>query len=289
MKYGIYYAYWEKEWGGDFLPYIRKMNELGFDILEVACGDFHNQPMSYFEELRNESVKYGIQLTGGYGPRPEHNIASTDSSVVENTFAFYRDIFPKMQKAGIDSIGGAIYSYWPIDYSGEIDKVGDWKRSVKGIQRLADLANEYGITIYAEVLNRFEGYLLNEAKEAVKYVKDVNRDNVKLLLDTFHMNIEEDSLVEAIRLAGSDLGELHVGEANRKPPREGRMPWDEIGQVLREINFQGKVVMEPFVRMGGQVGRDIKMWRDLSNNAGIPELDEDVKQSLAFLKSKFEG
>ena len=51
MKFGIYYAYWEKEWGGDFIPYIRKVKDLGFDVLEIACGDFHKYPMSYFEEL----------------------------------------------------------------------------------------------------------------------------------------------------------------------------------------------------------------------------------------------
>ena len=64
MKYGIYYAYWEKEWGGDFIPYVAKVKQLGFDVLEVACGDFHNQPDSYLHALRETAKENDIILTG---------------------------------------------------------------------------------------------------------------------------------------------------------------------------------------------------------------------------------
>jgi len=288
MKFGIYYAYWEKEWGGDFIPYIEKVKALGFDILEVACGDFHNQPDDYFRALGQAARASHITLTGGYGPRAEHNLASSDPAVIEQALSFYRDIFRKMDMADIRSIGGALYSYWPVDYSKDLDKSGDWERSVAGMQKLAHIAADYGITLNMEVLNRFEGYLLNEAKEGLEYIRAVDRPNVKLMLDTFHMNIEEDSLVEAIRLAGKDLGHLHVGEANRRPPRQGRMPWKEIGQALKDIGYNGAVVMEPFVTMGGQVGKDIRIWRDISGGATLDQLDADVRQSVQFLRETFD-
>ncbi len=284
MKFGIYYAYWEKEWGGDFLPYIAKVKKLGFDILEVACGDFHNQPDSSFRALRAAALDNGITLTGGYGPRPEHNLGSPDPAVVNNGLAFYADVFRKMDLADIRSIGGALYSYWPVDYSQDLDKPGDLARSIAGMKQLADMAAAYGITLTMEVLNRFEGYLLNEASEAVAYLHAVNKPNVKVMLDTFHMNIEEDSLTDAILLAGKSLGHLHVGEANRKPPRPGRMPWAEIAAALQVIGYDGNVVMEPFVTMGGQVGKDIKIWRDLSHGAPLSRLDQDVADSVAFLR-----
>lgn len=289
MKYGIYYAYWEKEWKADYIPYIEKVKKLGFDILEVACGDFNNHPSSYFEKMRDEAERCGVILTGGYGPVAGHNIASSDPDIVNNAFEFYKDIFPKMKLAGIKSIGGGLYSYWPVDFSQEIDKARDYERSVAGIKKLADLAAGYEITLNMEVLNRFEGYMLNEAAEGLRYVRDVDKPNVKVMLDTFHMNIEEDSLTDAIRLAGKDLGELHIGEANRKPPRPGRMPWAEIAEALREIDFQGPVVMEPFVTMGGQVGKDIKVWRDISGGAGSEELDKDAADSVTFIRRVFEG
>ena len=289
MKYGIYYAYWEKEWRGDFIPYIEKVKKLGFDVLEVACGDFHNQPDSYFHALRDAAKEYDITLTGGYGPRAEHNLASKDPAVVENALAFYSKIFSKMDMAGIRSIGGALYSYWPVDYSRDPDKEGDLERSIRGMQRLADIAARYGITLNMEVLNRFEGYLINDAREGLSYIRAVDKSNVKLMLDTFHMNIEEDSLTEPILLAGKDLGHLHVGEPNRKPPREGRMPWKEIGQALRQIGYEGAVVLEPFVTMGGQVGKEIRVWRDISGGATRSDLDRDAAKSVSFLRSMFEG
>ena len=86
------------------------------------------------------------------------------------------------------------------------------------MQRLADLASDHGITLGMEALNRFEGYLINTAQECIDYVRAVDRPNVKVMLDTFHMNIEEDSLTDAIRRSGKLLGHFHVGEANRRCP-----------------------------------------------------------------------
>lgn len=290
MKFGIYYAYWEHEWGGDFLPYIEKCKRLGFDVLEVACGAFDREPDSYFRELKKCAEANGMLLSGGYGPRPEHNLASTDSAAVEKAFAFYADVFRKMEIAGIDRIGGALYSYWPVDFASGFDKKADTERSIKSMRRLADMAANHGITLCMESLNRFEGYMINEAYEDVDYVKAVDKPNVKAMLDTFHMNIEEDSMVDAIKLTKGYLGSFHVGEANRRCPNpNGRMDWEAIGKALRDINYDGYVVMEPFVQMGGQVGKDISIWRDMSHGASVEELDADAAASVAYLRKTFLG
>jgi D-psicose/D-tagatose/L-ribulose 3-epimerase len=65
------------------------------------------------------------------------------------------------------------------------------------------------------------------------------------------------------------------------------MPWDEITQALKDINYQGRIVKEPFVKTGGEVGRDIRVWRDLSNGADEAQLDRDAKAALEFIKGKF--
>ena len=93
----------------------------------------------------------------------------------------------------------------------------------------------------------------------------------------------------AIRKTGDMLGHFHVGECNRKVPGKGRMPWAEMGCALRDIGYNECVVMEPFVRMGGGVGADVKVWRDLSGGADEAKLDEDIRESLVFLKKQFEG
>ena len=289
MLYGIYYAYWEKEWGGDFIPYIRKVKKLGFDILEVACHNFSDTENEYLYRLKEAADAEGIILTGGYGNDSTHNISGADPMIVKAAFDKFEKTFQKMNIAGIKLLGGSLYSYWPVDYSLPLNKKEDMKRGIENVRILADMAAEYEITLGMEVLNRFEGYMLNTCEEAVDFVSKIDRPNVKVMLDTSHMNIEEDSFGDAIRMAGKYLGHLHLGEANRRPPfRGGRIPWDEIGEALHDIEYTGTVVMEPFVRMGGTVGKDIRMWHDLSDNCPDEKLDQDVAESVRFLREIWE-
>ena len=109
------------------------------------------------------------------------------------------------------------------------------------------------------------------------------------MLDTYHMNIEEDDMCKAIGRAGSMLGHFHVGEANRKlPGMNETIDWTAVGRALRDINYQKGVVMEPFLKQGGEVGRDCRVWRDLSNGADEETMDKYLKKSLQYLKNKFE-
>ena len=290
MRYGIYYAYWEKQWGVDYLPYIGRAARLGFDILEISCASLAEMPAARQKALKDAADDAGIALTGGYGPRAIENIASADPAIAANCFDFWAKTFPVLRTLGVAQVGGGLYSYWPVDYTKPVDKAADLERSAANMKRLAALAEDYGITLCMEVLNRHEGYLLNTAAEGLAYVEAVGEPNVKVMLDTYHMNFEEDSFEEAIRTAGARLGHVHVGECNRRLPRaEGRMPWASIGKTLRDIEYGGTVVMEPFVLTGGQVGRDIRVWRDLSGGADAEKLDEEARESLAFLKTMFEG
>ena len=287
MKYGIYYAYWEHEWGGDYLKYVKKAGELGFDILEISCAGLADKPGAEIRELAAVAKDSGVFLTGGYGPKQDENISSPDPGIVKNAFSFWMRTFDVLASLGINLVGGGLYSYWPVNFEKPFNKEEDRKRSIEGMKKLAEMAEGYGITLGMEALNRFEGYLLNTAAEALAYVKAVGRNNVKVMLDTFHMNIEEDDIIDAIKTAGAFLGHFHIGEANRRPPRPGtRMDWNAMGSTLREINYSGPVVMEPFVLPGGQVGKDIKVWRDIAANG---DLDEDARKSVAYIRKTFDG
>jgi D-psicose/D-tagatose/L-ribulose 3-epimerase len=150
------------------------------------------------------------------------------------------------------------------------------------MRELAALAKGSGVTLNIEVLNRFEHFLFNTCEEALSFVDEIDSPAVRILLDTFHMNIEEDSFGGAIRLAGKRLAALHLGETNRKPPGMGRIPWAEIREALDDIAFDGPLVMEPFILPGGQVGRDIALWRELIVD---PDLDALAAKSAAFAKA----
>lgn len=288
MQHGIYYAYWEREWAGDYKNYIQKVAKLGFDVLEIAAGPLPGYTNFQLSELRKCAEDNGIHLTIGYGPAPENNIASADQKVREHGLEFYKDLFARMEKIGADLIGGAIYSCWPIDYSKPVDKKGDWERGIEGIAKLGKIGLDYGInTIGLEVLNRFENHVLNTAKEGAAFVRSVRElepaaVNAKVMLDTFHMNIEEQSIGDAIRTAGDLLGHFHTGECNRMVPGQGRTPWREIHDALKEVKYNGAVVMEPFVIPGGTVGQDIKIWREIVDDTTEEALDRDAKNALQF-------
>ncbi|MCR4587926.1 MAG: sugar phosphate isomerase/epimerase, partial [Lachnospiraceae bacterium] len=278
-----------KNWDADQKTYIRKVKDLGFDILEISCAMLKNISDEELSEMRKMAADAGIKLTAGYGPGPEENLGSADAAIQKNAIAFYTDILKKLEKLDIHTLGGGIYSYWPVDYSKPIDKKGDWERSVNNVRTVGKIAAECGVDYCLETLNRFEGYLINTCAECKQFVEEVDVDAVKIMLDTFHMNIEEDSMSEAILLAGDKLGHFHVGENNRRVPGKGSLPWHEIGAALRAIHYDGSVVMEPFVIGGGRVGNDIKIWRDLSKGATPEQLDQDARESVNYLRFVFSG
>lgn len=286
MKFGTLYAYWTHEWTGDYKYFAKKVADIGFDILEISAGDLLKMSDGEISELKAISKDLGIEISSNIGPAKQYDVASSNESVRENGIKFLSDIMKKMDKLDSRAIVGVMYTYWPNDFS-DLDKDALWERSVKSVKRLGTVADSLGIDLCLEVVNRFETPLLNTAAEGVKYCQDVDCASVKLLLDTFHMNIEEDDLPAAIRTAGKYLGHLHVGEGNRKLPGMGHLPWNDIGKALNEIGFDKGVVMEPFMMMGGKVGSDIKVWRDLTDGADADTMDKNIKSSLDFLRSSF--
>ncbi|MDX1601087.1 MAG: sugar phosphate isomerase/epimerase, partial [Anaerolineales bacterium] len=122
-------------------------------------------------------------------------------------------------------------------------------------------------------------------EEGVAYLERLDSPNVKLMLDTFHMNIEESSLGEAVQTAGDQLGHLHIGENNRTPPGRGHLPWPELVESLHSVGYEGSVVMEPFLKPGGTVGRDIRVYRDLAQGM---DLDREAVEALQFMRDQFD-
>lgn len=286
MKFGTLYAYWVTEWTGDYNYYAKKVANLGFDVLEISAGDLVNMSDAEIEKLKATAKDVNIEITSNLGPPKDKDVASTDPAVRQAGIDFLTDILKGMGKLGSRQLIGVLHTYWPNDFQ-DLDKEAIWARGVESMKIVSKRAGDLGITLALEVVNRFESHILNTAAEAVQFCKDVGDPACKILLDTFHMNIEEDDFADAIRTAGPLLAHLHVGEGNRKPPGQGQMPWKKIGAALHEIGFDSYVVMEPFVLRGGQVGKDIKVWRDLSGNASEAELDAKLKKSVEFLREAF--
>ena len=287
---GIYYAFWERDWSADYLPYIKKVKKLGFDVLEIAAGALPELSAVKRRELADAARDEGIKLTYCIGLPKQYDVSSPDERVRKDGVAYVSELLDCIHEMGGDMLGGIIYSCWPMDVRPDYeDKCRIRQQALLSLRELLKKAEQYDINCCLEIVNRFEQCILNTAAEGIAFVKELESPKAKLLLDTFHMNIEEDSIGEAIRSAKGLLGHFHIGECNRKTPGTGRMPWDEIFTALRAIDYQGAVVMEPFIKMGGQVGKDILVLRDLSDNADEEQMDRLAANAAAFVRKGLNG
>jgi len=288
MKFGAQRVYWCNSWSGvgEYAYYAEKIKKLGFDIIEIAVGDLLNMGDAEIDDLKALSKDLELKINSNIGPPKKYDVASSDPNVRAAGIGFFKNLMHKMDRIDSRDLIGVMYTYWPNDYS-DLDKPAIWARGVESVKTLGKAAQDLGIVLGLEVVNRFETLILNTAEEAVRFCMEVDDPNVKILLDTFHMNIEEDNLCDALRTAGNLLVGMHVGEGNRKVPGQGHLPWAEIGKTLRDIGFNGDIILEPFVLQGGEVGEAIKVFRDLSGGADEAKLDVDLKTGLDFLKSNF--
>lgn len=282
IKIGIYYAYWTQNWNADFHPYVDKAHGLGFDILEVNAGTVADMKSAERKALQSHAADLGMSLSYVVGLTKQYDIASENRETRQNGIAYLQKIAAAVGEMGGGPVGGIIYGSWPGALpEGETDRRPYFDRSVTSMQEAIKAAEDHRVLFCMEVVNRFEQFLMNTCAEGLAYVKAVGSPAAKVMLDTFHMNIEEDFAGQAVVEAGEYLGHFHVGENNRMPPGYGHIPWTEIGAALRQIAYSGYLVMEPFLRPGGEVGRDIKVFRDLSVNL---DMDEEARKALLFIR-----
>jgi D-psicose/D-tagatose/L-ribulose 3-epimerase len=280
---GIHFGYWTQSWGSDPIQFVGRAQKCGFDVLEVNAPKITLMSDKERDALKAAAETAGISLTYSIGMKDDMDLASEDAATRKKGIAFLKDVSRAMKYLGGTVMAGINYSSWPRKLAPNEDKRVLTDRAVEGVREAIKTAEDCGVIFCIEVVNRFEQFMMNTAAEGISFAERVDSPNCKLLLDTFHMNIEEDSLRGSLIEAGSWLGHFHLGEPNRRPPGRGRMPWPEIFGALHEINYQGAVVMEPFLVPGGEVGRDISVFRDLLGNG---DLDDEASQSVQFVRSE---
>lgn len=287
-KIGIFMNFWEKNWDADHKKYICKASKLGFDVLEFQAQPLLNVSDEYLRELKKIADDNNIELTYSLGLDKAYDISSDDATTRENGVEYLTAIMKKISVMEGKLISGVSYAGWGVPAITDINKERLAENSIGCMRKLTKIAEELNILYAVEAVNRFEGVVLNTAKEAVDYVSAVDSKNIGILLDTYHMNIEENSIGDAIRTAGDKLIGFHVGENNRSVPGRGHLDWDEIFGALKDVEYKGRIVAEPFIVKGGEVGRDIYVWRDLINCTDEATLDKEALFMLDFEKKMLE-
>ena len=282
---GIHFGYWTQYWDVDQLPFVEKARKTGFDILEVRAQKIARMSKAELDALKGAANNAGLGLTYSIGMTEDMDMVSEDASVRRNGVTMLQNLCKNMKYMDGKIMAGINYSSWPRKLLPGEDKRALTDRAIAGVREAVKAAEDCGVLFCLEVVNRFEHFIMNTAAEGIAFAKQVESPNCKILLDSFHMNIEEDSFRDAILDSKGWLGHFHLDETNRRPPGFGRIPWSEIFGALREIDYQGAVVMEPFLVPGGEVGRDISVYRDLLGN---DDRDDLVTRSLQFVRSELE-
>ncbi len=269
MKIAVHMSMFCKTWQDDVSQYFPKLKQAGFDGVEISLfGAEENKLKQVFKSAQSE----GLEIICGTGIGVQTDISSEDMSVHQNGIDYLKSAVDLAQFAGAKNINGVLYAPWQAFAIGE-NRNERWQRSAKALQVVSDYAKTANISLNCEVLNRFESDFINTLDEASEFLKLIDKDNVKILADTFHMNIEENSIPKALEENITNIGCIHVCENHRGVPGTGQINWEQITKKLKEIGYDGYLDMECFVNAGTQVGDALFMWRNLAQSP----LDEAVK------------
>lgn len=253
------------------------VSQLGFDWIEV--------PIENLEDLdweRSAAILRDHQLgiSAAAVMSSERDLIHPDPEIRANGMDYLRQAIEASHALGAIHLVGPLYSATGRTWqSTEDDRSRDLDLLVKNLSDLSVYASDKGVTLCLEPLNRFETSFINLADQVIEVVDRVGNPSCQIMLDTFHMNIEEKSLGNAIRAAGERLKHVHACENDRGAPGTGNINWREVAQALKDIQYDGPLVIESFTANVKSIARAAAIWRRLA-----PTQDSLAADGLRFLK-----
>ena len=294
FRYGVHRFSWGHFYDqNDLKTFFEQVAKTGADTVEFRPPDLallNNQQK--IMEIRQLAADKGIDMVFCLGYPPGFDMRSEDIFVRKHVHEYLSAAVRAVSALGGSELGGVIYSTWPPVYNNfpitKQMKYEQTQRCIEGIRQIMPIAGDFGVQLDMEVLNRFDNHIINTVEEGISFVRAVDSKNCGLLLDTFHMNIEEDDIPAAIRSARGYIGKLHVTEPNRKIPfHNKRINWPEIGKALKDISFDKSVVIEAIIAYDDIDAYNMRLWRDLIADTSLSGRIEELRKGVLFLKEQF--
>ena len=280
MRFGASTFIWVSPFSNDTLDLIDKVADFGFDIIEICVEDPATIDTAAIAK-RVEKAGIRALICGAFGP--DRDISSDEAEKRESGHAYLRRCVDMAFELQSPVVSGPMYSaVGKTRLLSRTEREAQWALSVENMKRAADYAQAKGIKLAVEPLNRFETDLLNTVEQSMDWLGRIDRDNVGLLLDTFHMNIEERSIPDAIRRAGKKVFHFHGCANDRGTPGRDHLPWTDIVSALRTIGYDGPTVIEAFTPEVREIARAVSIWRPLAESQ-----DALARDGLGFLKQAF--
>jgi D-psicose/D-tagatose/L-ribulose 3-epimerase len=275
MKLGIHAMAWTPHWSDDSLPLVDRVAGLGLDFIEIplmGIDDVHPRP------IRARLDDAGIDVVTSTVLGESTDLTSPDPDVRAAGLAYLRRCVDVTAELGAPQFSGVIYAMHG-KRPRERPAQQEWEWSAECLARLAEHAGKAGITLGLEPVNRYESPMINTCEQALRLADMVGAPNVKVHLDTYHMNIEEKGWAGPVALAGERLCHFHLCENDRGIPGSGLVDWQALFGALGEIHYDGYAGLESFVDVSADMVAGTCVWRDLA-----PSGDVLVNEGTAFLR-----
>lgn len=251
---------------------------MGYDAVEIPVED---PEIIDGYKVKEALEKHQLQaiVCGAFGPT--RDLTNEDPSVHQNCFKYIEASMELCTIWGAKFLAGPMYSaVGKARLVSPEQKKKEWDLAVLNLQKVCKMATERGLEIALEPLNRFESDLINTTQDVVNLIKDINHPAAKILLDGFHMNIEEPNIETAIKLAGKNLIHLQVSENYRGTPGTGQTNWEAYKKGLQAIQYEGVVSIESFTPNVKELAGAVCIWRPL-----VPNQDDFASEGIEFLKT----
>jgi D-psicose/D-tagatose/L-ribulose 3-epimerase len=255
---------------------ITKTAEAGFDLLEFSLHDLDNLDIA---DARHRLESAGLQVACSRGLAFDADVSSEDTAVVERGARLLTDSLAVTAALGAEILTGALYSALG-KYSRPVTERGR-RNAISVLASLAREARSRRVTLGLEVCNRYETNVVNTARDALRLADAIGEDNVVIHLDTYHMNIEEDNLVQPVHEVGERLGYVHIGENHRGFLGSGHLDFTGFFHALADIGYRGPITFESFSSavVAPDLSNNLAIWRDMWSD-GV-QLAAHARQFLA--------
>jgi D-psicose/D-tagatose/L-ribulose 3-epimerase len=274
MRFGMNLLLWTGELNEALLPVLEMLKRLGYDGVEIPV---FNPNLNYAEWGRRLN-DLGLQRTAVTVRGVDDNPISSDAAVRQRGIAGTKQVLDCCAAAGATHLVGPYHSALG-HFSGKGPTRDEWRWGVDSMRVVAEHAEQVGVTLGVECLNRFETYLLTTHADAARFAREVAHPNCRIMYDTFHANIEEKSISLAIHGCSDMLCHVHISENDRSTPGKGNVRWAENFDALRAINYNGWLMVEAFGLALPELAAATKIWRRMF------ESEEQLsRDALAFMR-----
>lgn len=294
MKFGVHRLTWGKLFDPNNLgQFFQQARQTGAATVEFRPPDpALKKDKAQTAEIRRMAESEGLELLFCFGYPPGLDMLSPDPFSRQYAIEHLKRAIEAVADLGGTEIGGVLYSRWPTDYTHDLItaaiKRERTQRSIECLRQVMPTAESFNIKVNVEILNRYEHYIMNTVGEGLEFVRQVGSAHCGLVIDVYHLNIEEDDLTAAIRLASGHIGQFHVSEPNRRIPfHNKRINWPEIGVALKEAGYDGTVTMEALMALDDDASYNLRQWRDHMDDVSLEARIEAMRQGIIFLKKQF--